>query len=381
MNVCKIYAVVLSFLFALTADLHCKASSSDGASPVLSLMTCSPGDELYAAYGHSAVRLKDDSLGIDWVFNYGTFNFDTPNFYGKFLQGTLDYCLSVSPTNSFLRIYDYEGRAVVEREIILPPDERRELASLLVENSREENRYYRYDFLFDNCATRIRDIVLKAGKLQPLSGKANFSYRDCLHAYVPSSRWTGQGIDLILGMETDYDVALDDVAMLPDSLEAYMVGRNLVSEPRLLLQRASAEDSSILSSLFSPSCVAVLLILLFSAFSVFEYHRGTYFKWLDVCLFSVLAVLSLLFSYLWFISEIRTTSWNWNLLWANPLAILILISLFSRPLRRLKPIILLTQGLILLWFVLVVFGVQFAPVLAFSLSICSLLRCSLLLHR
>ncbi|MCR9083074.1 MAG: DUF4105 domain-containing protein, partial [Cyclobacteriaceae bacterium] len=125
----------------------------------ISLLTCDPGDELYMAFGHSAIRVLDNIKGTDYVFNYGTFNFNTPNFYGKFAGGRLDYMLSVSTYADFVSTYTREQRSIREQVLDLSLEQEKYMVEFLQVNYLPERRYYRYDFFFDNCATRIRDAM------------------------------------------------------------------------------------------------------------------------------------------------------------------------------------------------------------------------------
>ena len=125
----------------------------------ISLLTCDPGDQLYSAFGHSAIRVLERTTGEDLVFNYGTFDFNTPYFYVKFTQRTLDYMLSVSTYERFLAEYNYYQRDVREQVLDLSPEQIERLVEFLQINYRPQNRFYRYDFFYDNCATRIRDVM------------------------------------------------------------------------------------------------------------------------------------------------------------------------------------------------------------------------------
>ena len=219
----KVALIALCIVFTC-ANLHALPTIVNSTPDTLriSLLTCSPGDEIYSAYGHSAVRVVDQKRGYDLVFNYGTFDFGTPYFIPKFLCGTLDYMLSVSSYQRFIRAYERERRDVVESELILSTEERADLEQFLFRNMQPENRFYRYDFFFDNCATRIRDLVFRiSGRDVSAFQKADEdeTFRDCLHLYVGQERWYGQGIDLILGTRADQDTSDYEKAMLPGFLE------------------------------------------------------------------------------------------------------------------------------------------------------------------
>ena len=121
--------------------------ASDYENSKISLITCSGGSELYSTFGHSALRVQDDSLAIDVIFNFGLFDFNTPNFYMKFLRGRLNYMLGIQTTSDFLWQYNYEGRGVVEQELFLTPSQKREIMDRLNFLYMPENRNYLYSFL------------------------------------------------------------------------------------------------------------------------------------------------------------------------------------------------------------------------------------------
>src|SRR5205085_1968054 len=135
-------------------------SQTDSCHLQISLLTCGPGEELYSVFGHTAIRVKEDSK-FDIIYNYGTFDFDDPDFYTKFVRGKLPYSVSAENFNTFMYEYQVENRQVIEQILDLTCEEKEQLFLALRENSREENRYYRYQYLFDNCSTRPRDIIAK----------------------------------------------------------------------------------------------------------------------------------------------------------------------------------------------------------------------------
>lgn len=347
-----------------------------------SLLTCSPGAELYSSYGHTAIRMQIPSEGVDVIFNYGTFDFDTPFFYLRFLNGTLDYMLSTSHTERFVPAYERERRGIVERPLLLNRDQLVDLANRLVENGKPENRYYRYDFFFDNCATRIRDLLFAVGGLDPWpyqAAKDSMTYRDCIHRLVPSSRWDGQGIDLILGSRLDHPVSLWQKAMLPDDLERLLVQANLLGAAEEVLPDRHCEGlppTTLLDALTSPNAAAALIVALLIIVCLTEWRRGQWLWGADVALFGLTSLLALLFAYLWFVSEIQTTNDNFNVLWASllspaQLALLLACRGLGRRPRSQQWLLRLSGAsvaLCVVYWVCVAAGCQYMPVTAAALS-------------
>ena len=183
----SIFVIGIPF-FSLAQALSERAS--------ISLLTGSPGTELYSTFGHSAIRVHDPSTGMDIVFNYGTFDFNTPNFYLKFAQGKLNYKLSIETFEQFRAGFIYENRSVVEQKFNLTQTQKNLLFALLEQNYLPENRFYKYDFFFDNCATRIRDLMITAfGEdfqyQYPEEWKnSGLTFRNLIDMYLTNHHWS-----------------------------------------------------------------------------------------------------------------------------------------------------------------------------------------------
>lgn len=171
----------------------------------VSLMTCAPGTEIYALFGHTALRYEDKARGEDWVFNYGMFSFNTPHFIYRFVKGETDYELGVTRYPYFEGSYAMRGSSVYQQTLNLTISEKQELRRLLEENYLPENRVYRYNFFYDNCTTRARDVIERCieGKVVYSEGKEGLSFRDIVHQYTKGHKWDELGIDMCLGSEAD----------------------------------------------------------------------------------------------------------------------------------------------------------------------------------
>ena len=155
----------LLFIFSLFT-FHFSSFAQDSCGIRISLLTCTPGTELYSTFGHSALRVFDSSNNTDLVYNYGTFEFYDPDFYNKFVKGKLLYFVSIDSLPSFMEEYDYYKRGITEQAINISCEEKQRMVAALFENAKEENKYYRYDFNYDNCTTRLRDMLEKAAVSQ-----------------------------------------------------------------------------------------------------------------------------------------------------------------------------------------------------------------------
>ncbi|MGM0650771.1 MAG: DUF4105 domain-containing protein, partial [Bacteroidota bacterium] len=200
----------------------------------ISLLTCAPGEQLYSVFGHTAIRVSDPEEEVDMVFNYGTFDFNTPFFYLKFGHGSLDYLLSVSSFKQFMREYFVGSRSVWEQELNMKLSEKKQLFRDLKVNAKPENRAYQYDFFYDNCATRVRDILLEQHENKKLTFRnadkaGNVTFREAIHPYLETKPWTKIGIDLILGIPADESTDSLSIMFLPDHLMDQFAGISVKS--------------------------------------------------------------------------------------------------------------------------------------------------------
>ncbi|MDP4913153.1 MAG: DUF4105 domain-containing protein [Saprospiraceae bacterium] len=297
----------------------------------VSLLTSSPGEDLYAQFGHSAIRITDTLSGQDLVFNYGLFDFNTPGFYLKFIRGKLPYQLGIQRFDAFLNAYIEENRQCRELEINLDEKERLALIQFLSVNYLPENREYPYDFFFDNCATRIRDIL--ENKFQAnypdtsLVKKASF--RHFLAEYVGQNSWINVGFYLILGLPADAIATFRDEMFLPDYLEkhlenAFLGGQPLAKNKINILFQNQPQPSD--SFLLSPILVSCLLFLMALIITIYYTKRWT--KIFDTVFFSLISLSGILFVFMWVGTDHFVTHKNMNLLWANPLYILVILNLY-----------------------------------------------------
>ncbi len=284
-------------------------------------------------FGHSAIRVSDSVLGIDYVFNYGTFDFNTPNFYLKFMRGELEYMLSVSHYDYFIAEYYRDGRGITEQVLKLTQQERNRLFEALSDNYRPENRAYKYHFFYDNCATRVRDIVTyNIGLTVEFPDKETYStmsFRDALAVYLINRPWTRFGLNLLLGLPTDDKLNSSTVQFLPDFLMDQFSdarvnedGRHLVSSTSKLMDRRTVESKA---GVFTPAFVLSILAVMVLAHTLLSRKQGKSTRVINLTLFSICSVIGLLIVFLWFFTSHSVTGPNWNILWAHPLYLLLLI--------------------------------------------------------
>ncbi len=317
----KIKYLSYLFLFFFFAKNEIQAQDSCGLQ--ISILTCGVGEELYSSYGHSAVRVIDSCNHSDIVYNYGTFNFGDPDFILKFTRGKLPYYLSVTDLASFMDEYIVDKRSVSEQVLNLNQTDAKAVEEFLKNNLKEENKYYKYDFLYDNCTTRIRDMLdtLFKGRINfpNIISNDSVSFRTILNHYERNLHWTRTGINLLMSNEVDRKMKSYESMFLPDYLlkglsVATLDGTKLVRGTRQLLQGAPvAKDQPNIPRI----CFWVLLLVIFLFSS--SKKMQTPLMYFDVLFFLVLGLLGWMMLFMWFGTDHKVCGWNLNLLWAFPL--------------------------------------------------------------
>ncbi|MEM9984176.1 MAG: DUF4105 domain-containing protein, partial [Bacteroidota bacterium] len=188
----------------------------------ISLMTIAPGAELYSAFGHTAIWVSDPLSGVNTMYNYGTFDFKPDSltqFYLNFTQGRLNYRLDTESYRQFDYVYHYFKRSYFAQVLDLTQDQKQAVYDFLETNYLPANRYYLYEFFYDNCATRVRDLFQEVlgDSLTYVGAQASMgmSFRDLLHQYLGDRRWPQFGIDLALGAVVDRDITPWESMFLP----------------------------------------------------------------------------------------------------------------------------------------------------------------------
>jgi hypothetical protein len=322
--------LLLLFLLVAWAFPSNRASAQLTDRARASVITIYPGEQLYSTFGHTAIRIVDPGRDIDRLYNYGTFDFDGPGFYLKFLRGRLDYRLSVSSTPVHLRYYRQIGRSTVEQRLDLRPASVDSLYRFLEINYRPENRYYRYDFFFDNCATRPRDALLQAidgAAFQFDENPERRSFRQHLDPYLSGRPLIHLGIDLILGEPADRLATPHQTMFLPvelmKKLEEATVTRNDTSHALVAATDTLYWHGESSSGTF-PWVSIGLWLGLSVAFgrTVHEFRTPTsHPTWtyrIDALGYAAIGIMGLIMAILALATDHAVVSPNWNLLWAWP---------------------------------------------------------------
>lgn len=315
-------------LFAILHFSLFTAGQTDSCRLRISLLTCSPGVELYSTFGHTALRVTDSARGFDIVYNYGTFDDRDPNFYVKFTRGIMLYALSAYSYQDFLHEYRSENRSVIEQNLQLTCAEKQRLFMALQQNALEQNRYYNYYFHTDNCTTRARDMVLqKNGSMVVLNNILPAeppTYRQLIHTYLNKAGqyWSKLGIDMLLGNNLDEKVTNEQAMFLPDYLmkgfdNAVVNQHALVSEKQEVLPAVEMPQAS--PSWFTPFILFTFLFLIVAplSFNKSKWAQRT-LNVFDSIFFLFLGFVGVLIVTLWAIRVDTVCRDNFNMWWALP---------------------------------------------------------------
>lgn len=329
----KISEMALSEAISSANDRRKSGNDSVESTLRVSLLTCGQGDEAYELYGHSAIRiLCTDSVGFDIVFNYGIFDFNSDNFILRFSLGETDYICGMQDTEDFIESYRRAGRYIDEQVLNMTQREAERLYNALIENSKPENRVYRYNFFHDNCATRVRDIIESCldGKLQYPERPLERSWRDALHFFNRGSKWYAFGQDLVLGAEADVLASGRELEFVPLIMEQDFSGA-LITDQLYQIHTFASEKTRLLDLpavvpeagfFLSPLAVAILLLVIAIVLGFVEFKRGRIVWIFDSIAMLTQGIAGLIVTFMFFFSVHPTVGSNWLVWILNPLPLI-----------------------------------------------------------
>ena len=327
-----LYRLLLTFILLDISKIAIGNTTNYAETPAdsirVSLLTCSPHDEIYSLYGHTAIRYEDKASKTDIVVNYGMFSFKKPFFVARFVLGLTDYEMGIQDFNDFCYEYQYFGSQVTQQEINLTPEEKGQLLKALQDNYANA-RVYRYNYFYNNCTTKARDIILKSinGKIEYKNAiDKSVSFRDLIHGCNANYSWASFGNDLLLGFKADMQTTREEQQFLPDNLmrdfgQAKIVSadgsaRPLVKKTEIIVK---GNDHAIAGKTkVTPQFVFITLLLLIAAIVVAEFKTKKRFLWVDISLLLASGLAGLILFVMLF-SEHPTTSTNLQIFILCPL--------------------------------------------------------------
>ncbi|MBN4070664.1 DUF4105 domain-containing protein [Olleya sp. AH-315-F22] len=370
----RIKILLLIFLFFFTSEIKAQKLSDDAE---ISVLTIDPGTSLNDAFGHNGFRIKDQTLGIDVVFNYGVYDFDTPNFYTKFARGKLNYKIGQNYSQDFIDFYISQNRTIKEQGLNLTQIEKQNLFEFLITNYKPENQYYLYDFFYDNCATRIRDVANTSLNNNIIfnepEGFKQKTFRQLIYDHVDRNSWGGFGIDIALGSVIDKKATAEEHMYLPYYIHVFFesatinTSKPLVKQTNTLYESIKEPKSN--NFLTSPLFVFGFISLIILLITFFDYKNNKQNKWLDVVIFIFTGIVGIIVLLLWFATDHSATAQNYNLLWAFALNIFMIQQLFKKTvkiwfIKYLKFLVIMLCLLTLHWIIGVeIFAIGLIPIL------------------
>lgn len=356
---------ILLLIISAFCAIGLKAQRADSIR--ISLLTCASGGEIYSLFGHTAIRYENYTQGIDAVFNYGMFNFNAPNFIFRFALGETDYQLGVTSYERFAEEYDYLGRDVWQQTLNFTQDEKEHLVRLLQENYRPENRVYRYNFFYDNCATRPRDQIESAidGSLQytdnMTENNTGVSFRDLLHKYSEGHLWSRFGMDMCMGSEADKPINRRLMMFIPFYVQEYFNTAQIVNKEGQARPLVSAEEKIVVTGLtdadhrsggITPMQASLLLFIVVTAATIYGIRRQKTLWGVDLLLFFCAGVAGCILAFLALFSQHPAVSPNYLLFVFHPLHLFCLPWMINKVRKRQKSRYMVANFTVLTLFIL-----------------------------
>ena len=298
-----------------------------------SVITIGPNqNELYSAFGHSGIRFKDDSLGLDYFYNYGIFDFDQPNFYLNFLNGNLLYMVGRFDFNQAKKHYLSENRYVKEQVLNLTASQKNKFLAYLENNLKDENKFYIYNYVYNNCATKIRDIidVVLDNNIIYKENFSELSIRNLMDLYLGQQEWGDLVIDICLGSEIDKKSNYYSSMFLPDFLYNSLEEATLSDGSKIIYKTYISEPATTNEKYYFTTpfnfFFLLLIVTLFISFKELKY--GLRYNYYDFLLYFFTGIIGCLITYLWFFTDHLSAN-NFNIIWAIPLNLFISFFLFN----------------------------------------------------
>jgi hypothetical protein len=342
----------------------------------ISALSIGPGAYLVDSFGHSAFRVRDKQNRIDTVFNYGSYDFNTSNFYLKFAQGKLKYKLATNSYSGFIEFYMAQNRTVVEQILNLSQGQKQQLFEYLLNNAKPENKYYLYDFFFDNCATKLKEVLQETNyngvAFSNPEGFQPKTFRKLIHEHLELNSWGSLGIDVALGAVIDRQATAEEHMFLPKFIYRFFEkatfkdsGKSLVKTTRVLYEEVEKPKSN--GFLFSPLTVFGIIGFLILFITYRDSKNNVRTKWIDTTLFILTGLIGVFLLLLWFATNHTATANNYNLLWAFPLNLFVIRQLSKKNqwfIKYLKFLVIMLCLMTLHWTIGVqVFAIGLIPLL------------------
>lgn len=373
--------IILSIIFSLTFFF---SNAREDIS--ISIFTTAQGNDIYELEGHAALRIRKGN-DIDCVINWGLFDFNSPNFVYRFVKGENDYKCGAMPTEYFLESYAREGRTVFEHYLNIPQDAAQKVYDLVSVNLTPPNDVYRYNYVYDNCATRPMAILEKAiGDTISYtdSDKDLNTFRKVMAHFHKNYPWYQFGIDLALGSGIDKKITAREKIFAPVLLNKIIENSTYTLDGKTIRLSDGKHiygdiNRSIIEAptpfFLTPLFVSLIVMLISIMMSIRDYKKKRINRMFDTAIYVPVILCSLLLTFLIFVSSHEATSPNFNYLWLNPLSILILAGIWIKRAKKLAISSIIINFVTLIAYIMVIsFGIQEANIAFLPIIITILLR-------
>ena len=380
----KTYINILFTLALIFFSININANELENKNRYkMSILSIGEGPSLVDAFGHTAIRVKDEELKNDVVFNFGVYDFNSPNFYSNFVKGRPEYKLGIQNYYNLTQNYVRQKRYIVEHQLNLDQNSIKIIIDFLVEKLNDP--YYIYDYFRDNCTTRTADIIIdntnNKFKDEKLESEDILSFRELIHGKINENSWAALGIDLCLGAIIDKKIKTRETFFLPENLMNYLdlyegdiIKRNIIYRPESAI--------SYRENIPSPLLINLILSLIIIAVTIFNFKRNKWNKSLDTLIFLISGSIGVLIIYLWFFSNHFAGAQNFNFLWAFPFNFALIFAIYKSKIPNwsvgfIKLLIIMIILLFLHWST----GVQKYNLTLLPIFVALLIRYSFLVHQ
>ena len=371
----KIFTILFFFSTILVAETN---------NYIISVLTIGPGSSLSDSFGHSAIRIQDKSKNYDLVFNYGIYDFNDPKFYSNFIKGYLNYSLGVSYFKDFKSSYILNNRYIKEQVLLLPDSIKQIIVDRLIFNSKPENKNYLYDYFSNNCSTIIKDIIDESlvkydyQNNYIVENKSKNTYRRLIYENIDKNSWGSLGIDICLGSYIDQEIDAKKNTFLPEYLFNYLNssfyklsdldnGIKLVKKVNYINKKKEYPNLNIDNLFYSPLFIFIVLSSLLMFLNI-SYLKNKKNHLLLQSTHIITSAIGFLLLFLWFYTDHYASEYNYNLLWANPLNIILIFKAINKKWKvALLKLLLLSLALIVLHSItnIQVFNISLYPIFIF----------------
>lgn len=331
--------ILLTFVSG-AAKVASDTTVADSAAPddslTVSLVTCFPGPDIYALCGHEGIRIQ--TAKSDSIWNYGLFDFNTPNFATRFALGQTDYMVAGYPFEWFMPEYVARGSKVVEQVLNLTPQEARDIRAALRTVSLPQNNTYRYNYVRRNCATEIRDLVDTKTRSRIIftDSVRNDTFRKAMRSYHKNYPWYQFGIDIALGPGIDKRINSHEEMFAPvDMMQKFATahfddGRPVVKQTTVIFE---GKPDAILPPTpwyLTPLFFASLIFLFSFGVIIYKWKTGKDARWWISLWSAATGIAGCIITFLVFFSSHEATGSNLLILWLNPLQFVPAIAVWTR---------------------------------------------------